>query len=170
MSDLIVLGHVARAFGIEGGVVVKLINQNSLSLEAGKLLVLKTLSGQDMVVTVKTIMHGGRVFFNEISSRTQAETFKGAEIWLSRSLFPPLADDEFYLGDLLHARVVDVTGCVLGQVVGFSSNGAQDLLEVKTNSGNYALIPAIRPIVQQIDLGTKIITIDPPLGLLDATD
>lgn len=168
--DLIHLGHIARAFGIQGGVVIKLINDDSGTLEVGKQLVLKTHLDGDRVVTISDIVHGGRIFFAEITDRTEAETLKGAEVWMSRADFPPLADDEFYLTDLTGARVVDMHGDVLGEVTGFSSNGVQILLEVKTTAGHQALIPAVKPIIHRIDFVVKVITVDPPVGLLDSMD
>ncbi len=170
MPDLVLLGHVTRAFGIQGGVVVRLINERSVALEKGKHLVLKTRTGEDLFVTVHEVVHGGRIFFTEITDRTAAEALKGAELWIGRADLAPLADDEFYLADLAQARVIDMHGDVIGEVVGFSSNGPQILFEIKTTQGHLALIPAVKPIVHHIDFVAKVITIDPPLGLLDPMD
>ncbi len=170
MSDLVLLGYIARAFGIGGGVVIKLINQQSDSFAVSKQLLLKWPSGQERAVTVRAIMHGGRVFFDGVLDRTQAEALKGAEVWLNRNDLPKLDDDEFYLTDLLNARVIDMTGAPLGEVIGFASNGPQVLLELKTIAGHVALIPAVKPIIHHIDYAAKIITLDAPNGLLDALD
>jgi 16S rRNA processing protein RimM len=167
MPDLILLGYVARAFGIEGGVVIRLFNEASHSLEVGKQILLKGPMVRERVVTISALINGGRVFFKDIDDRTQAEALKGAEVWLHRADFPPLTDDEFYLTDLMHARVLDMSGDLLGEVVGFSSNGAQILIEIKTTAGHVALIPAVRPIINRIDFNEKIIIVDPPVGLLD---
>lgn len=170
MTDQILLGYVTRAFGLEGGVLVKLINDQSLALQIGKGVLLKCPVGKDMAVTIKNILDGGRIFFTEVTDRNHAEALKGAELWMSRLDLPPLADDEFYLSDLMNARVVDMHGDFLGEVVGFSSNGAQILLEIKMPAGNLALIPAVKPIIHHIDFTEKLVTIDPPVGLLDAMD
>lgn len=170
MTDLILLGHIARAFGIEGGVVIKLVNQDSQSLEVGRKLLLKLPSRQERVVTIKMVMHGERVFFDEISDRTQAEALKSAEVLLDRADFPVLDDDEFYLADLLHARVIDENGDEAGEVVGFSSNGPQTLLEIKTTSGYLALVPAVKPLIKHIDYTAKIVTVDASTGVLDPMD
>lgn len=170
MIDSILLGHVTRAFGIQGGVFIRQLNEASVALEVGKCVLLKNRLGDDLVLTISEIMDGGRIFFKEISDRNSAEALKGAEIWMSRADLPPLADDEFYLSDLIDARVVDMQGDFLGTVIGFSSNSAQILLEIKKPSGDVALIPAVKPIVHRIDFVQKIVTIDPPVGLLDPMD
>jgi len=40
-----------------------------------------------------------------VSGRDAAEALKGATVQISRSLFPPLADDEFYWVDLIGLSV-----------------------------------------------------------------
>jgi 16S rRNA processing protein RimM len=166
MNDVIPLGYICRAFGIKGGVVVKLFNGHSQSLLPKKTLITHH-NGAERRLIIESISDDGRLFLEEIVERTQAEALVGCELLMERADLPEALDDEFYLFDLQGARVVDVEGCLVGFVVGFSSNNAQDLLEVKTPSGSIVSIPSVKPIVTKIDCDNKIVTIDPPSGLLD---
>lgn len=170
MSDLILLGYVAKAFGIKGGVTVKLLNDQSQSIAIGKKVMLKLGKKPDRTLTVGDIMDGGRVFFEGIDSRSAAEEITGGELLMERAELPLIEDDEYYLFDLVGARITDTDENLLGELVGFSSNNAQTLLEVKTSAGHVASIPLVKPIVQKIDCDQKIIVIDPPIGLLDPLD
>jgi 16S rRNA processing protein RimM len=170
MVDSILLGHITRAFGIEGGVFVRLLNDSSHALEVGKKVLLKSRLGDDRLLTISAILGGRRIFFEEITDRDSAEALKGSELWMNRADLPALADDEFYLSDLMNARVFDPQGDLLGEIVGFTSNGPQILFEVKTLSGHLALVPGVKPIVQRIDFINKVVVIDPPVGLLDPMD
>ena len=54
-----------------------------------------------------------------------------------------------------------------GFVIGVSNNGANDLLTVKTNTGNVCLVPFVKAIVPEVDIKNKIITIADIKGLLE---
>lgn len=167
MSDQISLGYVVRAFGIKGGVVIKLLNDDSLTLAEGLKITVCQKKLPPKSLTISIIMDRGRVFFEEITSREEAESLRGCEILVARELLPPLEDDEYYFSDLIGASIVDMDGKVIGHLVDFSSNNAQTLFEIKTTEGKLASIPSVKPIIQKIDPDNKIIIVDLPLGILD---
>lgn len=121
-------------------------------------------------MTICEVVPNSRIYFAEITDRTAAEKLQGAELYLNRADFPDLLEDEFYLGDLIGARVILANGDEAGVLTGFSSNNIQLLLEVKTPSGYVASVPLVDAIVLDIDCENKIITIDPPAGLLEPLD
>lgn len=170
MSDEILLGYIVRSFGLKGGVVIKLINEFSSSLIVGKKITLRRNKFPDVVMTIASIMQGGRIFFEEITDKTLSDTLKGSELFIHRADLPPLLEDEFYLVDLLGALVVDTNGQELGEIIGFSDNTAQILFEVKTLQGHVVSIPSIKPIVQKIDCENRYVIIAPPEGLLEPLD
>jgi len=167
MADLVLLGYIARPFGIKGGVLVKLLNDHSASLAVGAKLIIKRNTLAVRTLTVSEARPGGRVYFEDIFDYAMALELKGGEVFINRSLLPAAQEDEFYLIDLLGARVVDLNQVYLGEVIGFFDNNAQCLFEVKTNTGYSASIPMVKPIVQEIDYNRKLIVIDAPLGLLE---
>ena len=170
MSDLILLGYVAKAFGTKGGLHIKLINPASSSLAVNSKVTVKLKGSEPRVMTICEVVPNSRIYFAEITDRTAAEKLQGAELYLNRADFPDLLEDEFYLGDLIGARVILANGDEAGVLTGFSSNNIQLLLEVKTPSGYVASVPLVDAIVLDIDCENKIITIDPPAGLLEPLD
>lgn len=170
MSNLVLLGYVTSAFGTKGGLNIKLINENSTALTVDKFLILTHEKYPPKKLCLKTCLAGPRIFFAEISDRTEAEALKGAALYIDYQDLPKTDDDEFYLQSLMHARVVDTLGATLGSVVSFSDNRAQVLLVIKTPQGHQASIPLVRPIINQIDYQNNVITVDPPLGLLELGD
>ena len=167
MTDLILLGYIAKAFGIKGGVHTKLINDQSTALVVNSKVTIKQKHLEPRVFTIAEVVPGGRLYFAEINSRDDAEKLQGAEIYMSRGDFPTLSDDEFYLADLIGSQVVLKSQEFVGRLIGFSSNKAQLLLEIELATGYIASVPFVPPIVINIDEKNKIITIDPPLGLLE---
>jgi 16S rRNA processing protein RimM len=170
MSNLVLLGYVTSAFGTKGGLNIKLINEDSNTLAVDKPLILRHEKYSDLKLLVKEYLSGPRIFFAEISDRTEAEGLKGAELYIDYQDLPKTQDDEFYLQNLLDARVIDTSGASLGTVVSFSDNRAQILLIMKTNQGSLASIPLVRPIISHIDYENNVVTIDPPMGLLELGD
>lgn len=167
MADEILLGYVVRAFGVKGGVVVKLLNEESPTLAEGLSLTICRPKSPKTSLTISSLLDRGRVFFEGVNDRDEAEALRGAEIWIKRELLPLPEDDEYYFADMLGASVVDLNGDLIGHVVDFSSNNAQILFEIKTIDGKLASIPSIKPIVQKIDSDNKVIVVDLPAGLLD---
>lgn len=157
--ELILLGYIARSFGIKGGVSIKLFNDDSQNLVVGKKISL-VHNDKTIPVTVTNVMDGGRYFFHEISDKTAADALVGAKIFVERTELASLEDDEFYLCDLLGAEVNDNTGKLLGHVVGFSHNNAQTLFEIKTTTGQFGSLPSVRPIITSIDYDKCIVTMD----------
>lgn len=81
------------------------------------------------------------------------------DIAIARSDFPALADDEFYLSDLLGFTAVNLQGVTLGKVAGFVDSGAHELLVI-TGTKEY-LIPLIKGLFFiSIDKPKQHITVD----------
>ena len=145
MSDPVLLGYVARTFGVKGGVVVKLLNEQSQALTVGKSLRINKLNGQEDGLIISECLPGHRVFFAGITTKSMADELKGSQLFIDRADLADTDDSEFYLHDLLGARVVKLNGDSVGEVVGFSDNNAQYLLNVKTDAGHVASIPVVKP-------------------------
>ena len=163
----IVLGYIARAFGIKGGVVVRLLNEESPGFYTGLKVSAKLGKLAPKELTINSVMDKGRIFFDEITDRSDAESLLGAEILIHRDLLPDLAEDEYYLADMIGAKIVDKEGNLLGLLMDYGSNNAQTLLEIETIDQKSASIPLVQPIVCKIDCENKIIVVDLPEGLLE---
>lgn len=166
MSHLIELGYVTKAFGIKGGLTIKLFAPESETIRPGVSLTLKKRE-QEHTFIVKEIVPNNRIYLVGILDRNEAQALEGSTILIEREALLELDEDEFYLSDMKNARVILKDKSEVGKVHGFSSNGAQTLLEVILPSGHIASIPLVKPIVVNVDLENKEITIDPPAGLLD---
>lgn len=166
MRQLVELGYIAKAFGLKGGVQVKLFSSQSEAIRVGVVLTLMQKE-KEQNLSVVDVLPQGRVFFEGIHDRTEAEALQGAVILINRSDLPELNDDEFYFNDLIGASVQLVDGTRIGTLVDFSTNNAQTLLEIKTMTGHRASIPLVDAIVKTIDAEQKVVIIDPPAGLLD---
>ena len=66
---------------------------------------------------------------------------------------PPLESEEFYLHQLIGMNVVeDATDKSLGKIVEILETGANDVYIVKDKLGSEILLPAIDPVILDIDI------------------
>lgn len=162
------VGYVSGAYGLNGWVRIK-----PYSTDADALLHAKTwwldkpeLRDIDMM---QAKYHSGDVVAKlvGVSDREAAEALKGATVQISRSLFPPLADDEFYWVDLIGLSVENLQGEHLGLVRDLMDNGAHPILCVTAPDVQDAekpkqecLIPFVDHFIKTVDQKAKKITVD----------
>jgi 16S rRNA processing protein RimM len=151
------LGYVAGAHGVRGAVRVKLFNPDSSAIAPGvRVLLREAGQTQTQAFEVARVAPAGdvwRLWLVGVDDREAAEQLRGRELWIDRSELPALADDEYYLADLIGLPVErEHDGRVepLGKITGVTSNGAQDLLCVRLR-GREWLLPALPPFVLAIE-------------------
>lgn len=166
-DDLVLVGHVTGAYGIQGWVRIK-----PYSVDADAMLHARTwwldkpvLRDVDMM---QAKIHGEDVVAQlmGVVDRNMAEVLKGASVQIRRSHFPALSDDEFYWVDLIGLTVENLQGETLGAVVDLIDNGAHPILRVNalvvesTGKPKEWLIPFVDQFVKTVDQAEKKITVD----------
>ena len=171
-SDLVAVGYVSGAYGLQGWVRIK-----PYSNEADALLHAKTwwlgkpeqpqqLRGVDMM---QAKHHSGDVVAQlvGVAGREAAEALKGNAVQISRRHFPALSDGEFYWVDLIGLQVDNLQGENLGVVDSMMDNGAHPILKLALpvaagleQKQQEILIPFVDQFVKRVDLAAKKITVD----------
>ena len=100
-----------------------------------------------------------------LSDRTPAETLKGYKLQIPAELLISNEGEDIYLDEIVGFEVFDLNSQKKSQVVGISSNGFQDLLEVEYE-GQVYMIPFVKPLIEKIDFSKKEIRMRVPVGLL----
>ena len=125
------------------------------------------LSGSDgqlekfEILTVKTSFH-----LKGMNNRNQAEAMIGKEIYVRAETFKSNDQEKPYLTEILHFSVVDNERGPIGKVIGFSSNGSQDLLIVDFQNEKVE-IPFVDAYVTKLDRNEQQILMNLPEGLLE---
>lgn len=162
----VIVGRIGRAHGIRGEVVVGVrTDEPEARFAAGS--VLDTDSGPLTVDSSR--WHSGQLLvrFSGCGDRNAAEELRGRWLSVDTQTLPPPADpDEFRDHDLVGLAVETTAGQSVGVVTDVLHLG-QDVLQIQRNEGGQLLVPFVKPIVPDVDLGARRIRIDPPPGLLD---
>jgi 16S rRNA processing protein RimM len=171
-ADAVEVGRVADAWGVKGWFKVLSHSGSSEALFASKRWYLqpsdrgaRTFSGT-VVLTVRQAKHHSDTVValaQGIDDRNAAEALRGARIFVPRSSFPSVSEDEYYWVDLIGLSVVNREGISLGQVHELMSTGPQTVLVLAYEHGGKTherLIPFVSAFVDKVDLTEKQITVD----------
>jgi 16S rRNA processing protein RimM len=104
-----------------------------------------------------------------VDGRDAAEALKGAEVLVEPEAAEPLGEGEYLAEDLIGCAVVTVAGAAVGSVTRVLDAGTQHVLQVRRTEAGQGdvLVPLAETIVKEVNLGRRIIRIDPPPGLLE---
>ena len=166
-DDLVQVGHVTGAYGIQGWVRIKVYSADADALLHARTWWLDKPGLRDIDM-LQARMHGEDVVAQlmGVVDRNAAEALKGASVQVRRSHFPPLADDEFYWVDLIGLAVENLQGEPLGIVGGLMDNGAHPILRVAAplvpgaDKQKECLIPFVDRFVKTVDRAANRITVD----------
>ena len=159
--DRIVLGRVLSPFGLQGWVKVHSESRPIDDIGRYRVWQLK-LKNAWVDMRVKSFKAQGKGLIAKlegVNDCNQAEALAGAEIAVTSSQLPVLAQDDFYWRDLIGLRVFTKDGVDLGVVDHLMETGANDVLVL--SGERERLVPFImNQFVLAVDLVERRITVD----------
>jgi 16S rRNA processing protein RimM len=174
--EFLIVGRVRKAHGIHGELVVEPITDGPDAIFApGRRVLVGTPAGDVSsdrrelhVTSTRPMREGLLVRFDEIPDRTAAETWRGRYFLVPADEVPPPADDEVYMHDLLGMQVVLADGSPVGRVRQVYELPQGLAIDVDRQPGaGSVMVPFDERVVVGVDRNARVITIDPPAGLLD---
>ncbi|MDL2284838.1 ribosome maturation factor RimM [Oxalobacter sp. OttesenSCG-928-P03] len=166
-DDLITVGHVTGAYGVQGWVRIRPYSDDAETLLTVKEWWLdKPSLHKTNVLRTRTHVDEVLARLSTVTSREEAEATKGTAVLVPRSLFPELDEDEFYWVDLIGMKVVNLRGETLGIVHDLMDNGVHQVLRVEVETAEASgkrrelLIPFVRQFVGEIDREARVIPVD----------
>jgi 16S rRNA processing protein RimM len=158
------IGTVGRAHGVKGEVRVFLSDPSSQTLARVPEVVLTQKGGPSAVYVVKGARPGGRFWVLRLAgveTREAAESLTGAACGVTRENLPALAEDEFYLADVLGFDVINARSAQrLGRALQVFNNGAHDVL-VYGDKKEEGMVPFLKPFVESVDMEKRALMIEP---------
>jgi 16S rRNA processing protein RimM len=161
------VGTVARAHGIRGEIRVRLHWPESTVLEqAGELwLTPKRGSAERFeILGTRPVSKAVLVRLAGIDTRDAADALRGRTVAVARESLPPLAPGEYYLCDLVGARVVGPSGDV-GEVVEIRVHPSVDAIVVRTPGGEELEQPLTEPWIEDVDADGALVRLTTTEGM-----
>jgi 16S rRNA processing protein RimM len=161
-SPMVIMGRVAAAHGLRGWVKIQPYTEYLDSLLEYKSWWIGTEQGPWREVEVQHSEVHNKTLAAQLpdcADRSAAEKLKGLLIAVPRSSLPQQSHDEYYWSDLIGLVVVNEAGVQLGTVANLLETGANQVLSLKSDSGEI-LIPFVANAIKQVDLKNRIIRVD----------
>ena len=158
----VLLAIVIGAQGLKGDVRVKAFTQTPDAMAHYRSL--HDRHGRRFTVTGARATKTGEAVLSiaELSDRNAAESLRGVELFVDRSVLPPTAREEYYHADLIGLRAEDSEGRALGTVQAIHNYGAGDVIEIARADGDSVLLPFTRETVPQIEIDKSRIIVAVP--------
>lgn len=172
-AGFVVLGHIARAHGVHGAVVVTAYSEDPDSVLAAEHLELLSPDGKKRRPVTglkgKAAAQGLIVKIAGIGSREAAAALKGWRLGLDRRHLPAAGEDEVYLADLIGLDVFTKQGSLIGRVADLMEAGSGLLLVVRPDEApaKELLLPFHEEFLVDLDVAAGRLVLDPPEGLLE---
>ncbi|MCC1494282.1 ribosome maturation factor RimM [Cognatishimia sp. F0-27] len=168
MTDLICVGAVSGAFGVQGEVRLKSFTADPAAIADYAPLCTEDGARSFDVEITRAIKSGFAARLSGVRTKEEADALRGTRLFSPRDRLPQLPDDEFYHADLIGLAVVDTGGAPLGTIKAVHNHGSADLLEVIVpGESRTALLPFTQACVPTVDLAAGRVVADPPEGVFE---
>ncbi len=168
MDDLLKVGTISKAHGIRGEVKVypttddirRFDDLYDVILDTGKeLLYLE-------VESVKYFKNQAILKFKDINNINDIEKYKGKDLLVTRENAVELEENEYFITDLIGAKIVTDKEDELGTLTEVLKTGANDVYIVKTKEGKEILLPVIKECILDVDIEKHLIKVHLMDGLI----
>ncbi len=167
IKEYLELGQVVSTHGIKGEVRFNPWCDTPEFVKRFKTLYFDN-KGEKAVKVISARPHGNVaiLLLDGVDDVDKAKALKNTVLYMKRS-DAKLSKGTWFIQELFDCKVIDAeSGKELGVICDVSETGANDVWHVKTSKGE-VLIPAIKQVVEDVDVEAGIIKINVLKGLFD---
>ena len=154
MDDLLKVGIITNTHGLKGEVKVfpttddprRFLDLDDIILDTGKEL--KTIK----IEKVRFFKNMVILKFKGLDHINDVELYRQKDLYVTREQAVPLAENEYFIADLIDLQAVSDEGEELGVIVDVIQTGANDIYVIRKKGMSDLLIPAIKDCIKKIDL------------------
>ena len=169
MNDILRVGAVIKPHGIRGEIKVWPTTDDPRRFDELDDVILKTPSAE-RTVSVEEVKYFKNIVILKlegVDTVEAAESMRGADLYVTRDQAAPLADGEYYIGDIIGMDVVTDQGEKLGVIRQVIDTAANDVYAVAREGRKDLLIPAIKQCIVSVDVENNLMTVHLLDGLMD---
>ena len=158
---MVELGACLGPHGVRGGTRIESYSRPPEDIFSHKRFLLDLPNRQKWYLIKEGKMVAGKlvIFFDNVESRTEAESLRGAKILVERGSLRPAGNQQYYWTDLIGLSVLNVEKKLLGYVSGFIETGDHDVMQI--SGERERLVPFVLDVyVLDIDTDAREIIID----------
>jgi 16S rRNA processing protein RimM len=166
---LIAVGQITRPHGVGGE--VRVLPLTDFPERFDQLAEVRVGQDENQITTLKVASRRWHnqwllLKFEEMDTRDQVLALSGNYLFVPGDQTHPLPPGRYYFYQLLGLKVLDEKGQEIGEITHITQGGANDVYHVR-GKDREILIPAIKSVVQEIDLPAGIMRVTLLPGLLE---
>lgn len=169
MDELLQVGIISSTHGIRGEVKVYPTTDDINRFKKLKKVILDT--GREKkeleIEGVKFFKQFAILKFKGVDNINDIERYKGKSLFVARADAVKLAEDEYFIADMIGLNVVTEDGQEFGLLTDVMETGANDVYVIETKDKKEVLIPAIKECILEVDIEGRSMKIHIMEGLLD---
>ncbi|MGN9160184.1 ribosome maturation factor RimM [Clostridium sulfidigenes] len=159
MRELMSVGQITKPHGVRGEVKVLSLTD---SLERFRELDKVYIDDKEIKITSVKLQKDRAILKIEgIDSIEEAELYRNKYLQVKREDAIKLPEGSYYVADLMDCYVYDTDGEELGKVYDVIATGSNDVYWVKSEGKEDVLVPALKTIVEEVDIENNKIVIKP---------
>jgi 16S rRNA processing protein RimM len=165
---LIPLGEIVTTHGLDGWLKLHAYNPRTSALFPGQYIFLEKNGVRSAQRLEATRPHRGQFLIKlaGIDLLADAGQWVGSSLLIAEEALQSLEAGEYYHYQVIGFEVFDTGGGRIGTVTRTWSTAGGELYVVAGESKEH-LIPAVKDIIEKVDLDARRIVINPPAGLLE---
>lgn len=169
MTKYLEIGQIVNTFGIKGMVKVKPftddIHKRFDTLE--KVYIESKKSKKEyQIEEVKYHKNMVLIKFKGIENPEEANVLRESYLLVDRETQEPLEEGTYYIVDMIGLEVYTDEEEKLGILEDIFNTGSNDIYVVKNEQGKQILLPAIKDVIQKVDMENKRMTVHVIPGLI----
>lgn len=170
-GGLLAVGRVARAHGLKGELRVETFFEGSDALaQVDELWLSREPSGSEgankhVVEWARPVPKAYLVKLVGLAERDGAEALKGSTVWVERSALPQTDESQYYLVDLIGAKVIGPEG-EIGIVVEIATHPSVDSLVIQAADGKRLEQPLVDDWIARVSVDEKLVELSTLDGLI----
>lgn len=169
LDDCLRVGTYVNTHGVRGDIKVYPHTDDITRFSELDYVYMKT--GKDIfkcdIKTVKYHKNMAILGFKGTDNINDIEKYKGADLFVTRDQAVPLDEGEYFICDVIGAKVVTDNDEELGLIKDVLQTGANDVYVVTGTDGKEILLPVIPDCVLDINTDDKIVKVHVMPGLID---
>lgn len=169
MDNLLRIGVISNTHGIKGEVKVFPTTDDPKRFKSLKHVILDT-GKENLELEIQSVRFFKQLVilkFKGIDNINDIEKYKGKDLLVTRENAVPLEEDEYFIFDIIGAKVETEEGETIGTLAEVLTTGANDVYVVETADGKEILLPVIKECILNIDTEKKTVVAKLMPGLVE---
>lgn len=168
MEEFLKVGVITSTHGVRGEVKVFPTTDDVTRFKKLKKVYLRQGGGETELEIggVKFFKQFAILKFKGIDTLDDVEKYRGGELYIEREDGVPLAENEYYIADLIGMEVFLEDGSPFGRLKDVMETGANDVYIVESPVHGEVLIPAIRDCILDVNVEERNMKVHLLEGLL----